>query len=65
MEPVRPDELTASGVSSAAVIGGAFVAAAMALILLSLGTGSDSPPSRPGRTVARRQPRSARPRSYG
>jgi hypothetical protein len=39
MEPVRPDELTASGVSWAAVIGGAFVAAAMALILLSLGTG--------------------------
>ena len=37
MEPVRPDELTASGVSWAAVIGGAFVAAAMALILLSLG----------------------------
>ena len=39
MEPVRPDELTASGVSWAAVIAGAFVAAAMALILLSLGTG--------------------------
>ena len=39
MEPVRPDELTASGVSWAAVISGAFVAAAMALILLSLGTG--------------------------
>jgi hypothetical protein len=39
METVRPDELTASGVSWAAVIGGAFVAAAMALILLSLGTG--------------------------
>src|SRR3984957_9583593 len=36
MEPVRPDELTASGVSWAAVISGAFVAAAMALILLSL-----------------------------
>jgi hypothetical protein len=33
------DDVTASGVSWAAVIGGAFVAAAMSLILLTLGTG--------------------------
>jgi hypothetical protein len=39
MDRVAPDELTASGVSWAAVVGGAFVAAAMALILLSLGAG--------------------------
>ena len=56
MEPVRPDELTASGVSWAAVIAGAFVAAAMALILLSLGTGlglsSVSPWSNAGASAA-------------
>jgi len=38
-EPPIPNEARASGVSWAAVIGGAFVAAALSLILLALGTG--------------------------
>jgi hypothetical protein len=44
------NEAYSSGVSWAAVIAGAFVAASLWLILLSLGTGLGAPPSRLGRT---------------
>jgi hypothetical protein len=56
VETSTTDEVSASGVSWAAVIGGAFVAAALSLILLALGTGlglsSVSPWSNAGASVA-------------
>ena len=43
-ETLATNEAYASGVSWAAVIAGAFVAAALSLILLTLGTGLDLSP---------------------
>ena len=59
------NESHSSGVSWAAVIGGAFVTAALSLILLALGTGLGFSSVSRGRTWARPPRRSARQPLYG
>ena len=61
----RGEESAVSAVSWGAVLGGAFAAAALSLILLSLGSGLVSPRCRRGRTQAHRRRRSASQRRSG
>ncbi len=64
-EDLLVPEAYASGISWAAVIAGAFVTAALWLILLALGVGIDCLRSPRGRTWELRQQASERRRSFG